>query len=411
MPRLLTAMTLSITGLLATLMVGCPASNATLVPGSDGPVTAVIGTSSTRGDAPLTVSFTGVNSTSSAGDIVSWAWNFADGTTGSGVQIEHIFDAPGRFVVILTATDSAGNTGTAAVEIRVAGSEDVTAVIQATPNTGFAPLQVTFDGTASSAVDDTILDFAWDFGDGSPISIESSPTHLYSLQGTYTVQLTVTTAGGVTATAEPVEILVGASNGASLEFSGAQQASLPTGLTDPATAFTFSAWVRVEQGGGTIARIGDFLIAANGINNTIGVGFNVATLTTNVPVLDRVWRHITVTYADGAGASIYVDGALLGSGAVAGSAIPGNLVVGQGFTGNISRVAFFPEVRPVGSIATDSRSSATPDGNNIVGYWRFRRGTGQFLFNDVNSSLVGFRGTSSDTEVIDPDWSTDTPLF
>src|SRR3989304_5867988 len=34
---------------------------------------------------------------------------------------------------------------------------------------------------------DTDLTHAWDFGDGTPISSDPSPTHIYTAQGTYTI--------------------------------------------------------------------------------------------------------------------------------------------------------------------------------------------------------------------------------
>ena len=52
-------------------------------------------------------------------------------------------------------------------------------------------LTCTFDASGSSDSDGTIVDYAWDFGDGTLGSGEST-THSYSQPGTYTVTLTVT---------------------------------------------------------------------------------------------------------------------------------------------------------------------------------------------------------------------------
>ncbi len=40
------------------------------------------------------------------------AWNFGDGTTGTGSPVAHTFATPGTYVVSVTASDSAGNPGT-----------------------------------------------------------------------------------------------------------------------------------------------------------------------------------------------------------------------------------------------------------------------------------------------------------
>lgn len=412
MQRFSTLVIVSLTGLAVGLLTGCPRSNAVLVTGSTGPVTPVIGASSTRGDAaPFEVVFTGVDSSSTAGSIVQWIWDFDDGSTGSGVSVSHTFTAAGRYDVTLTVTDSEGNSGTSAVAIRISGSDAVTAVIQATPNSGEPPLAVSFDGTASSAPDDIIRDYLWDFGDGSNTSIESSPIHIYAADGTYTVQLTVTTAGGVSAEADPVEIVVGGSAGGSLEFTNVDLATLPTNLSEATSAFTFEAWIRADQTGGTLARFGEFIISTNAVANTVSAGFGSPSVSASVPVLDRVWRHVAVAYEDGVGVNIYVDGALLGSGALSGSTIPEDIIIGQGFSGNVARVAFFAEFRSAGNIAIDATNSAAPSGENIVGYWPFSGGTGQRLFNAVLGNFNGLRGTSSSAESVDPRWSSDSPTF
>lgn len=42
------------------------------------------------------------------GQIVAYDWNFGDGTTATGVQAEHRYNYPGKYNVVLTATDDDG---------------------------------------------------------------------------------------------------------------------------------------------------------------------------------------------------------------------------------------------------------------------------------------------------------------
>jgi PKD repeat protein len=62
--------------------------------------------------------------------------------------------------------------------------------------------EVVFDASASKDPDGQIVEYLWDFGDGSPA--ESGPTviHAYGSPGQYTVKLTVTDDQGLSASAE-----------------------------------------------------------------------------------------------------------------------------------------------------------------------------------------------------------------
>ena len=68
------------------------------------------------------------------------------------------------------------------------------AVVSATPTSGDLPLNVSFDGSASSDPDpgDT-LTYLWNFGDGSPVVETTTPTtnHTYTVANGYTATLTV----------------------------------------------------------------------------------------------------------------------------------------------------------------------------------------------------------------------------
>jgi parallel beta-helix repeat protein len=68
------------------------------------------------------------------------------------------------------------------------------AVFSADPVSGNAPLTVQFTDQSTG---DGIADWAWDFeNDGTVDSTDQSPSHVYDTAGTYTVNLTVTNAGG-----------------------------------------------------------------------------------------------------------------------------------------------------------------------------------------------------------------------
>ena len=69
-----------------------------------------------------------------------------------------------------------------------------TASFTASPISGDLPLAVTFDASASTDPDGTIVSYSWDFGDGAAAS-GVTINHTFTWAGTYTVTLTVTDDG------------------------------------------------------------------------------------------------------------------------------------------------------------------------------------------------------------------------
>ncbi len=65
-----------------------------------------------------TVSFNGGASTDNVG-IVSYAWSFGDGSTGSGVTITHVYNTAGTYTVTLTVMDAAGNSDSSTLKVTV----------------------------------------------------------------------------------------------------------------------------------------------------------------------------------------------------------------------------------------------------------------------------------------------------
>jgi PKD repeat protein len=147
-----------------------------------------------QGAAPLSVRFTAAG-TDPDGDRLTYAWDFGDGTTGSGRQPRHVYSAPGTYVATVTATDARGATGRAAVQVTVSGPPPPSVTATATPQSGQAPLRVTFKAVGPQGT------YAWDFGDGTTGS-GREPAHRYTQPGTYTAKVTVTDRNGATASAE-----------------------------------------------------------------------------------------------------------------------------------------------------------------------------------------------------------------
>jgi PKD repeat protein len=67
----------------------------------------------------LSCPFSGSASTDD-GSITGYAWNFGDGTTGTGTSAPHTYVDPGTYTVTLTVTDNLGATGTDSLLVTVA---------------------------------------------------------------------------------------------------------------------------------------------------------------------------------------------------------------------------------------------------------------------------------------------------
>ncbi|MDR7382451.1 PKD domain-containing protein [Promicromonospora iranensis] len=155
--------------------------------GANVPPTARFGASATKS----TASFDATASSDDDGSVAGWAWDFGDGTTGSGVEATHTYAEPGTYDVTLTVTDDSGATGSVTRSVVVPGN----AAPEAAFATTLSGLTAAFDGTASTDPDDDGLTYAWDFGDGST-GTGAQASHTYTEPGTYQVTLTVTDSDG-----------------------------------------------------------------------------------------------------------------------------------------------------------------------------------------------------------------------
>jgi hypothetical protein len=88
--------------------------------------TAIISYSSLSGELtgyePFKIIFDGSNSVSPVESIVTYDWDFGDGTVASGVCTQHVFSS-GQYIVKLTVTDKKGNKNTASRKLIILASE------------------------------------------------------------------------------------------------------------------------------------------------------------------------------------------------------------------------------------------------------------------------------------------------
>ena len=215
-------------------------------------------------DPPWVVFFDASASKDLDGTIVSYTWNFADGTSATGLSTTHTFTARGIFNVTLTIVDNEGASTVLTVPVKV--NKPPTAVPAFSPASAPRLSPITFDALGSTDPDGTIIDWQWDFGDGSTgaglqvqhffIGLDSDPST--PALDPYLVRLTVTDNDGGTATTvipvqtsnqAPVAAILTSPNppvgdpGLSVNFDGGQS-------YDPDGTLTSYSW---DFGDGTTA--------------------------------------------------------------------------------------------------------------------------------------------------------------
>jgi PKD repeat protein len=161
---------------------------------SDGGAYAFDGTT-TACDGTFVFDFTDI--VPAGGDLQRYFLGMMDTASGSPVTLKdyRLIDvSAGDSETICPSTPLSGDDQQlyASVE-HSAGSTNTVPVAQAqaTPVSGSAPLQVSFDASGSYDPDGTISSYAWDFGDGG-VGSGITATHTYVTPGTYDATLTAT---------------------------------------------------------------------------------------------------------------------------------------------------------------------------------------------------------------------------
>jgi hypothetical protein len=118
---------------------------------------------------PLTVHFDASASQSSNGNIVSYAWNFKDGSTDTGVNVTHTFYEKGVYPVTLTVTDSAGAIAAITHDVE-ALNHAPHAEFRVWPHIPQRLIPTEFDASGSYDEDGYIVEWLWSFGDGATMN-------------------------------------------------------------------------------------------------------------------------------------------------------------------------------------------------------------------------------------------------
>jgi PKD repeat protein len=139
------------------------------------------------------------------GTIVSYSWDFGDGNTATGVEVDHAYEDDGVYTVTLTVVDDDGATGSATATKNGLNRPPI-ALFTESATIVTEDEAIHFDASESYDPDGTIVTYSWDFGDGNTAT-GVTVDHAYSEDGNYTVTLTVTDDDGASASLVATKIV------------------------------------------------------------------------------------------------------------------------------------------------------------------------------------------------------------
>jgi len=137
-------------------------------------------------------------STVTNGIITSWEWDFGFGNLDTSNNPTTLFSATGNQNVSLAVTTDQG----------CIASENGTAFIQTLPTTNFSVTDVCVYNPVltnnTSFMDNNLLTYSWNFGDGTTLNTTQNPNHNYSSSGIYQIDLTAISSQNCSSTATQV---------------------------------------------------------------------------------------------------------------------------------------------------------------------------------------------------------------
>ncbi|MES1219597.1 MAG: PKD domain-containing protein, partial [Bacteroidota bacterium] len=122
--------------------------------------------------------------------IISYAWDFGDGSTSTANNPTHVYNTPGTYSVSLTYTTSDGCSGTINYPDAVQAGQKPSASFTANPTITCASTPVAFTDHSTG----NITSWLWNFGDGITDTARN-PVHFYNDTGYFHVRLIVSNNG------------------------------------------------------------------------------------------------------------------------------------------------------------------------------------------------------------------------
>lgn len=134
--------------------------------------------------------------------ITNYEWSFGDGNSSQLQNPTHAYNAPGLYYPELIVTTQSGckDTIQSPAPVKIVASPQ--AAIASTGN-GCAPLTVNFNGQLIIP-DTSVISWNWNLANGNLSTLQNPPAQIYTIAGTYTIQVTATNSSGCKDTATKI---------------------------------------------------------------------------------------------------------------------------------------------------------------------------------------------------------------
>ena len=136
------------------------------------------------------VSFDGSRSVDEDNDKLTYRWDFGDGTSSDGASATHFYQNSGEYIATLYIDDQTGTACSSSSDSRLITLNKAPKAIAVSDTNVCQGTPVNFDGSGSIGEEGEVLQYSWDFGDGTTGS-GINVTHDYAQGGNYKAVLTV----------------------------------------------------------------------------------------------------------------------------------------------------------------------------------------------------------------------------
>lgn len=128
-------------------------------------------------------------------NIISWDWDFGDGTKSSTENPIHQYSETGEYAVTLKILDSNGVNSTISKKVDVVAKPPTASFMHPTEEI-YVDSELNFVDTSTPG-DADIVSWLWEFSDGDSATTRNI-THVFRTEAMHTAKLTVTDADGLT---------------------------------------------------------------------------------------------------------------------------------------------------------------------------------------------------------------------